>query len=97
MSEKDGIPDRIWLQAYGDESPESVEHPINIRSAGVTWCWEPIFDYDVEYVRAQQHDELVACLRHLLKHRGIPPFSKDARVQYEKAKARAEKLLEEKA
>ena len=41
-------PDRIWLQWYGDSSPDQGE-PTNSHG-DVTWCEDNIFEHDVEYV-----------------------------------------------
>lgn len=48
----DGIPDRIWLQVHGDALPNERNEPVNIHAGDVSWCWKPIFDGDVEYIRA---------------------------------------------
>ena len=52
----DEAPKRIWLQLHGDEPPEAWNGPVDFRSGEVTWCWEPIFEYDIEYVRADLAD-----------------------------------------
>ena len=41
-------PDKIWLQWYGDSSPDQGE-PTNSHG-DVTWCADNIFEHDVEYV-----------------------------------------------
>ena len=50
------IPDRIWLQVHGDAPPDQWDEPVDIWAGDVTWCWECIFDGDVEYVRADTAD-----------------------------------------
>jgi len=52
MIDQNGIPDRIYLQVHGDAPPDEWDEPIDIRAGDVTWCWERIFDGDVEYIRA---------------------------------------------
>ena len=47
-----GEPDVIWLQVHGDANPADYDEPADMRPDGVTWCWEPIFEHDVMYVRA---------------------------------------------
>ena len=44
-------PKEIWLQLYGDSSPD--EGPVDYESDGVTWCWHRINDSDVRYVQAR--------------------------------------------
>lgn len=45
-----GPPERIWLQWYGDATPEDAGFD---PPAEVTHCEDKIFDYDVEYVRPE--------------------------------------------
>lgn len=55
-----GEPDEIWLQIHGDANPADYpDGPLpDLRGDDVTWCWEPIFEHDVKYVRA----DIVAAL-----------------------------------
>lgn len=52
----DKIPERIWLQVYGDEVPERGLPPDDWE---VTWCEDKINDSDVEYVLASKYNELL--------------------------------------
>lgn len=45
-------PDRIWLQYHGDEDPAHWPDGPEPDLAEVTWCWEPIYEHDICYVRA---------------------------------------------
>ena len=66
MSERsDGAPDRIWLQLHGDGGPD--DGPVDCTSGDVSWCWEPIFDQDVEYIRAGLAAERERELREMLR------------------------------
>ena len=55
-----GEPDEIWMQIHGDANPADYpDGPLpDLRGDDVTWCWEPIFEHDVKYVRA----DIVAAL-----------------------------------
>ena len=48
-------PEYIWLQYHGDvdpaDYPDDDEGP---HLSEVSWCWEKIFDYDIEYIRADE-------------------------------------------
>lgn len=44
------VPDRIWLQWHGDADPEYEMGEVS--EGDVSWCRDKIFQYDVEYVRA---------------------------------------------
>ena len=65
----DESPDRIWLQLHGDEPPEARDGPVDYRIDEITWCWEPMFEYDIEYIRAdlaaERERELVEALEHV--------------------------------
>ena len=64
------IPEIIYLQWYGDENPECLTEDERQRRPTideVSWCWERIFDCDIEYIQLakykqleQQRDELKA-------------------------------------
>jgi hypothetical protein len=60
-----GAPDRIWLQLHGDGDPE--DGPTDCASGEVSWCWEQIFEQDIEYIRAdlaaERERELVEALQ----------------------------------
>lgn len=43
-------PETIYLQYHGDGEPDDGL----VRDADVTWCRDKIFEYDVEYVRAER-------------------------------------------
>ena len=60
MSELKGEPDRIWLQYHGDDDP--ADYPNDPPPAGdeVSWCWEPIFEHDIEYIRLDKYKALEA-------------------------------------
>lgn len=47
-----GEPDVIWLQVHGDADPADYDEPADVQNSEVTWCWEPLFDHDVKYIRA---------------------------------------------
>jgi hypothetical protein len=48
-----GEPDVIWLQAHGDADPADYpDQPVDVTRDEVTWCWEPIHEHDVKYIRA---------------------------------------------
>ena len=55
-NQEDGAPDRIWLQFHGDAEPpfENLDRP---SRWDISWCSEPIFKHDVEYIRADLADE----------------------------------------
>ena len=45
-------PEELWLQLHGDCSDDELETPVDYTDDSVTWCWHPIHDSDVRYVRA---------------------------------------------
>jgi len=45
-----GEPDAIYLQLH-DPDDVDVTQAADYRGDGVTWCWEPIHENDVRYVR----------------------------------------------
>jgi hypothetical protein len=50
MSQVEALPpERIWLQWYGDGSPDDIG---DVSVADVTWERDKIFEHDIEYVRA---------------------------------------------
>ena len=57
----DESPERIWLQLHGDAEPE---YPVS-SSEEITWCWERIFEQDVEYVRADIAERMVTDAREI--------------------------------
>lgn len=46
-----GAPEAIWLQLYGDASPNDAPVP-NVETDEITWCWHQINEHDVKYVLA---------------------------------------------
>lgn len=54
------IPDRIWLQYHGDADPADYPDGPEPSPDEVTWCWEPIWEHDIEYVRADHIEALEA-------------------------------------
>lgn len=52
----EGIPENIWLQWYGDSSPDDVG---NVSVVDVTWEREKIFKHDIEYIRARAYSPTV--------------------------------------
>lgn len=42
-------PERIWLQ-IGDDELDNDTEGVDFHH-DVSWCWEKIFDSDIEYVR----------------------------------------------
>ena len=63
-------PDRIWLQLHGDAEPpfDDRDHP---PWADVSWCSEPVFAHDVEYVRADLAADLVDALKTIASCKGF--------------------------
>lgn len=51
-----GIPTEIWLQLYGDSSPDAGPPPDCTRDE-VSWCWHKVFEHDVRYVLALEGQE----------------------------------------
>ena len=49
--DKYGAPERIFLQLHGDDDPDLEDGPFVDCTNDVSWCWESIFEHDVEYVR----------------------------------------------
>tara|TARA_B100002049_G_scaffold235326_1_gene219444 strand:+ start:25 stop:372 length:348 start_codon:yes stop_codon:yes gene_type:complete len=49
-----GEPDRIYLQVHGDGNPANYAAPPALSGGDVTWSLAPVFDRDVEYVRADR-------------------------------------------
>lgn len=84
-----GAPDRIWLQLHGDADPD-IEGPGDCQNDEVTWCWEPIFDADVEYVRADLCTKALAkaldklCREYAMGGRDIDADSLEDFIQGEK-------------
>jgi predicted esterase len=71
-------PERIWLQLYGDASPD--DGPVDYRNNEVTWCWENIFEHDIEYIRADIHSAEVERLREALRRAADEPNIDKARA-----------------
>lgn len=46
-------PKRIWIQWFGDQSPEDCDG----EPSEVTWSETPVWDHDVEYRRVTPTDE----------------------------------------
>jgi hypothetical protein len=46
-------PKEIWLQLHGDCDESDLDDPVDYEgSDDVTWCWHPIHNTDIRYVRA---------------------------------------------
>lgn len=45
-------PAELWLQLHGDCHESELSEPVDYTGGDVTWCWHPIHDTDVRYVRA---------------------------------------------
>jgi len=75
------MPEIIYLQWFGDEDPDCMtkaERESNPTMDEVSWCWERIFEYDIEYIQLakhkeleQQRDELLAVLNRLNRLGGL--------------------------
>jgi len=51
------IPDRIWVQWYGED--EFADDPLDATvDEAVTWCVDKINEHDVEYVRVTKDKEV---------------------------------------
>jgi hypothetical protein len=50
-------PSRIWLQVGDDLEPHETDFA---ALTDVTWCQDNVHSTDIEYVRADRHDDLVA-------------------------------------
>jgi len=46
------LPERIWLQWYGEGTPEEGGPPCIDEE--ITWCVDKIWDHDIEYIRPEQ-------------------------------------------
>ena len=62
MTVKHEVPEFIWLQLYGESSPEDGPPP-NPRQEEITWCWEPMFEHDIKYRRDSDYQLLQDRLR----------------------------------
>jgi len=49
-------PDKIWLQV-GDDQFSTYTKALE-DGADISWCQEPVFEYDIEYIRADLYYEL---------------------------------------
>lgn len=56
MGEVNKVPQFIWLQLYGDSSPD--DGPVPDCRQDVSWCWEPIFEHDIKYVLCSDYETL---------------------------------------
>jgi hypothetical protein len=45
-------PAELWLQLHGDCHDSELTEPVDYTSDDVTWCWHPIHNTDIRYVRA---------------------------------------------
>lgn len=52
-----GIPERIWLQYHGDADPADYPEDQYPDDSEVSWCYEPIFEHDIEYVTVDYHQK----------------------------------------
>lgn len=48
-----GAPDKLWLQLHGHD--DGLLEPCKDLSDGISWHWEPVFNSDVEYIRADMY------------------------------------------
>jgi hypothetical protein len=63
-------PSRIYLQYHGDDTGQS-DCPVD--AGDITWCWEPIFDRDIVYVRydwLNRADMIEAAAKNLVAMKG---------------------------
>jgi len=58
------IPEYIWLQVYGDGSPE--DGLPDFSTDEITWCQDAINEHDVKYVRADKYEKLGAEIKDLI-------------------------------
>lgn len=47
-----GEPETIYLQLHDPDDGNEKSHGSNYKADGVTWCWHPINENDVRYIRA---------------------------------------------
>lgn len=47
-----GEPETVYLQLHDSDDGNEKSHGSNYRADGVTWCWHPINENDVRYIRA---------------------------------------------
>jgi hypothetical protein len=73
------VPARIWLQIGDDLEPHETDFS---ALTDVTWCQDNVNESDIEYVRADRHDDLVAA--------NESQASQIARLEPELAAARAQ-------
>lgn len=61
----DQIPDRIYLQVYGEDRLFGDDSPLLLEDASegeVTWCVEEIYNTDVAYVREDIVQQMIRSL-----------------------------------
>ena len=51
------IPDRIYIQWYGEGHPDEFNADFELPCDEITWCKDKIFDHDIEYVRVEKGGE----------------------------------------
>lgn len=53
---EDHIPDRIYLQYFGEDDPEMLDKPpeTEMGRSEVSWCRERVYKHDIEYVRVEK-------------------------------------------
>ena len=55
------IPERIWVQWYGDD--EFADEPLDATvDEAVTWCVDKINEHDVQYVKVDALDEALGLM-----------------------------------
>lgn len=47
-----GEPETVYLQLHDPDDGNEKSHGSNYKADGVTWCWHPINENDVRYIRA---------------------------------------------
>lgn len=46
------VPNRIWLQVYGEDEPYEFDTN-TVKDGDITWCQHKIWESDIEYIRAK--------------------------------------------
>lgn len=63
MSKETEMPERIYLQLYGDEDPSLHRGEPTPDISEATWWDERVWDWDIEYIRADIRDKEVEKLK----------------------------------
>lgn len=61
--DKYGAPNIIYLQLHGDDDPDLADAPFVDCTQDISWCWEMINEFDVEYIRIDLHKEQIESLQ----------------------------------